>query len=55
MEKKVIATGQDDSHVADSVRCGELLKSKGVDVWLDVWPGWAHDWPYWQEMMRRYV
>jgi esterase/lipase superfamily enzyme len=55
MEKKVIATGEDDVNVADSLRCGELLKAKGVDVWLDVWPGWAHDWPYWQEMMRRYV
>ncbi|MDP9343024.1 MAG: esterase [Actinomycetota bacterium] len=55
MEKKVIATGQDDANVADSLRCGELLKEKGVDVWLDVWPGWAHDWAYWQEMMRRYV
>ncbi len=55
MEKKVIATGQDDANVADSLRCGELLKAKGVDVWLDVWLGWAHDWSYWQEMMRRYV
>jgi esterase/lipase superfamily enzyme len=55
MKKKVIATGQDDPNVAESLRCGELLKEKGVDVWLDVLPGWAHDWPYWQEMMRRYV
>jgi esterase/lipase superfamily enzyme len=55
MEKKVIATGQDDANVDDSLRCAQLLKEKGVDVWLDVWPGWAHDWPYWQKMMRRYV
>lgn len=55
MEKKVIATGRDDPNVYDSVRLGEELNAKGVGVWLDVWDGWAHDWPYWKEMMRRYV
>jgi len=55
MEKKVIATGRDDANVAESTRCAELLQDKGVDLWFDVWDGWAHDWSYWQEMMRRYV
>ena len=39
----------------DSVRVGMLLREKGVDVSLDLWSGWSHDWPYWKEMMRRYV
>lgn len=53
--KKVIASGEQDPNVAESVRIGTLLREKSVDAWLDVWPGWAHDWPYWMEMMRRYV
>lgn len=53
--KKVIATGEQDAHVAESVRVGTLLREKAIDVWLDIWPGWSHDWPYWMEMMRRYV
>jgi esterase/lipase superfamily enzyme len=54
-EKKVIATGRDDANAAESIRAGELLQSKGVDVRLDVLDGWAHDWPYWGELMGRYV
>jgi esterase/lipase superfamily enzyme len=53
--KKVIATGEHDANVSETVRVGSLLREKSVDVWLDLWPGWSHDWPYWQEMMRRYV
>jgi len=52
---KVIATGADDPNVEDSKRLGALLRQQGVDVGLDIWPGWAHDWPYWKEMMRRYL
>ena len=52
---KVIATGAEDPNVEDSRRVAELLQSKGIQVGLDIWPGWAHDWPYWQEMMRRYL
>ena len=52
---KVIAAGADDPNVEDSKRLGALLRHKGVDVGLDIWPGWAHDWPYWKEMMRRYL
>ena len=55
MGKKVIATGEHDPNVGESLRVGTLLREKGVDPWLDVWPGWSHDWPYWKDMMRRYV
>jgi esterase/lipase superfamily enzyme len=55
MEKKVIATGRDDPNVSESIRLGALLNAKDLEVWLDVWDGWAHDWPYWKEMMRKYV
>ncbi len=55
MEKRVIATGAEDQNVGESIRVGTLLREKGVDVRLDLWPGWSHDWPYWKEMLRRYV
>ena len=52
---KVIATGEQDPNVEESRRLAGLLRAKGVEVGLDIWPGWAHDWPYWKEMMRRYL
>ena len=52
---KCIATGAEDANVEDSRRVAALLQSKGIDVGLDIWPGWAHDWPYWKDMMRRYL
>lgn len=55
MKPKVIATGAQDPNVNDSIRLGTLLKEKGVDAWLDIWDGWAHDWPYWKDMMRKYL
>jgi esterase/lipase superfamily enzyme len=55
MEKKVIASGEQDPNVTESRRVGTLLQEKGVAARLDLWPGWAHDWPYWKEMMRQYV
>jgi esterase/lipase superfamily enzyme len=55
MHPKVIATGAVDTNVSESVRVAGLLRDKGVDVWLDIWPGWAHDWPFWSDMMRKYL
>jgi esterase/lipase superfamily enzyme len=52
---KVIATGEHDPNVDESRRLAGLLRDKGVQVGLEIWPGWAHDWPYWKDMMRRYV
>lgn len=52
---KVIATGEQDANVEDSVKVARLLQDKGVQVGLDIWSGWAHDWPYWKDMMRKYL
>jgi esterase/lipase superfamily enzyme len=52
---KVIATGEQDPNVEDSRKLAGLLWAKGVEVGLEIWPGWAHDWPYWKDMMRRYL
>jgi esterase/lipase superfamily enzyme len=53
-------------HPADRVRyharCDRYLHDAVLpltrcDVWrvLSVWDGWAHDWPYWREMIRTEV
>jgi len=52
---KAIITGRDDQNSGESIRLGEALRQKGVSVDLQVWDGWAHDWPYWKDMLRRYV
>lgn len=52
---KVIATGENDPNVDESGRVAGLLRDRGVQVGLEIWPGWAHDWPYWKDMMRRYT
>ena len=47
----VIATGADDPHVEESRQLALLLQEKSVPATLFVWPGWAHDWPFWKEMV----
>ncbi len=47
----VIATGHDDRNADDSRRLAALLQQKGVPASLHIWDGWAHDWPYWKEMV----
>ena len=32
-----------------------ILWSKGIGNALRVWNGWAHDWPYWERMIRQYI
>jgi esterase/lipase superfamily enzyme len=55
MAPRVVASGSNDPNVTDSVRLAEELQAKGVEVRLDLWPGWQHDWPYWHRMIGEYV
>ena len=32
-----------------------ILWNKGIGNALRVWKGWAHDWPYWERMIRQYI
>ena len=47
----IVATGEADPHVGDSKQLAALLQQKGVPAELHLWDGWAHDWPYWKEMV----
>jgi esterase/lipase superfamily enzyme len=55
MAPAVVATGSDDPNAGDSMALAEQLRGKGMDVRLDLWPGWQHDWPCWQRMLDRYL
>lgn len=47
----VIATGELDPNVDESKRFAALLQEKGVSADLHLWQGWAHDWPFWKDMV----
>jgi esterase/lipase superfamily enzyme len=52
----VIATGEHDSLVNENRAFSGLLSSKGVNNYLEIWPGqFGHDWPWWREHLRRFV
>ena len=51
----VIATGVDDPNVAGSRAVVAALQEKGVPATLHLWNGWAHDWPYWKEMVDTFL
>jgi esterase/lipase superfamily enzyme len=51
----IIATGQDDPNRSDNEHLSRALWSK--DVWhaFRLWDGWAHDWPWWRQMITQYI
>jgi esterase/lipase superfamily enzyme len=51
----IIAIGSGDPHHLQNVEFSGLLWNKGIGNALRVWNGWAHDWPYWEEMILKYV
>ncbi len=51
----IIAIGDQDPHYQNNRDLSNALWGKGIWHALRVWDGWAHDWPYWQQMIRWYV
>jgi esterase/lipase superfamily enzyme len=51
----VIATGEEDPNVAGSRQVVATLQEKGVPATLHLWNGWAHDWPFWKEMVDTFL
>ncbi len=49
------ATGREDKFVEQSRELSRLLWDKGIGNALREWDGWAHDWPYWDRMIRLYI
>ena len=51
----VIATGIEDPNVEQSRRVVTALQDKSVPASLHLWNGWAHDWPFWKEMVDTFL
>jgi esterase/lipase superfamily enzyme len=51
----VLVTGRDDPNRASTENLSGILWNKGVGNALRLWDGWAHDWPWWRDMIRLYV
>ncbi|CAN5779506.1 alpha/beta hydrolase-fold protein [soil metagenome] len=51
----ILATGQDDSFRGNNEYISRVLWDKGVGNALRLWDGWAHDWPWWRQMIQMYV
>jgi esterase/lipase superfamily enzyme len=51
----VIVAGDADPHVKEDYELAHILGAKNIPHMLDIWEGWAHDWPYWQQMIRKHL
>lgn len=51
----ILVTGRDDTFRANNEWVSRLLWERGVGNALRLWDGWAHDWPWWREMIVQYV
>ena len=51
----IIAIGRDDSMRPGNEEFSRRLDEKGIWHALRIWDGWAHDWPYWMQMVVKYI
>lgn len=51
----ILAVGRDDRLRGNNDYFSGRLWSKNVWHALRIWDGWAHDWPYWRQMVNVYI
>jgi esterase/lipase superfamily enzyme len=51
----VLAIGREDPSAGNTIEMSRRLWEKGIGNALRLWDGWAHDWPYWRQMIRAYI
>jgi esterase/lipase superfamily enzyme len=51
----ILAIGRDDPNIGNNRWFSDVLWGKGIWHSLRIWDGWAHDWPWWQQMIRMYI
>lgn len=51
----ILVTGATDAHVQEDILLSRILTEKKIPHVLDIWEGWAHDWPYWEAMVRKFL
>ena len=50
-----LVTGSDDPNRNSSEEMSGVLWKKGIGNALRIWDGWAHDWPWWRQMIGHYI
>jgi len=51
----ILAVGRDDPAYENNEQLTTTLWGKGIGNALRVWDGFAHDWPWWERMLVRYI
>ena len=51
----VLVVGNGDALFDQNVKLAHALGSKQIPHVLDVWEGFGHDWPWWQDMARKFL
>ncbi len=51
----ILVTGRDDNFRQNNEWVSHALWQRGIGNALRLWDGWAHDWPWWRQMIVRYV
>jgi esterase/lipase superfamily enzyme len=51
----IMAVGRDDPNIGNNRWFSDVLWGKGIWHSFRIWDGWAHDWPWWQQMIRLYI
>lgn len=51
----ILVTGSDDPRRSGSEELSTILWQKEIGNALRIWDGWAHDWPWWEKMIKLYI
>ena len=51
----ILATGEGDAFVENNRYLSAALWQRGIGNALRIWDGWAHDWPWWRQMIGTYI
>ena len=50
----VLTTGYGDPLLDQSVKLAQEFSHKNIPHLLDIWEGFGHDWPWWQQMAKKF-
>jgi esterase/lipase superfamily enzyme len=51
----ILVTGESDAFRENNEYLSNALWRRGIWHAFRLWDGWAHDWPWWRQMIRLYV
>lgn len=51
----ILSIGRGDPAFRDNENLSSVLWARGIPHAFRAWDGWAHDWPFWQRMIRQYI